>query len=105
MKQVETETCRIAARCLNQILNQYARSDVDATRNEGATKVMAGWAVQQIAIDTLADRRVHCADKPSKAEAAEALKWLLLDVPNNLSRGQINKAASLVESMSDSGAN
>ena len=91
---------RAAARRLTEIFNIYVRHDVDVSTDKGATMVIAGWAVQQIAVDTLADRPVYCADKPTKAQAAEALEWFVLDVPNNLTLEQADEALWILRALS-----
>jgi hypothetical protein len=103
-EQVEKAMRYLAARRLARILSHYWRLDVDLTTCEGATKVMAGLAVQQIAIDTLADRPVYCPDKPTKAESAKVLEWLLVDIPNNLTPEQVDEARRIVYSLSASQA-
>ena len=88
------------ARRLNRIFNHYARQDADATTRRGALKVLCCWAVQEIALNTLADPPVNCQDKPTKMEAADALKQLLVNVPNNLTPEHVSEALALVRSMS-----
>jgi hypothetical protein len=100
LKQSEKQMRRRAARRLNRIFNHYARQDVDATTRQGALKVLGCWAVQEIGLNTLADRPVHCQDKPTKMEAADALKQLLVNVPNNLTPEQVSEALGLVKLMS-----
>ena len=100
LKQSEKEARRRAARRLKRMFDHYARQDVDASTKRGALKVLGCWAVQEIALNTLADRPVHCQDKPTKMEAADALKQLLIDVPNNLTPEQVGEALGLVKLMS-----
>lgn len=97
--QSDKVACRKAVRRLEQIFSRYYRLDVDSTTTKGATKVLASFAVQQTAIDTLADRSVDLPDKPTKIEAADALSLLLVEVPNNLSAARVEEALTLLKSL------
>lgn len=97
---VELLMRRAAARRPTRIFKTYARLDVDATTKEGAEKIIAGWAVAHMAIATLADRPVTIIDKPTKDEAADALAYLLIEVPNNLPSEQVHEALRVVDFLS-----
>jgi len=84
---------RIALGRLERTFNIDARTDVDESpfSGDGAT-IIATQHVWKIAIDTLARRHVPIADAPSLLEAADRLRELLVDAPNNPSRVQKKKA-------------
>ena len=88
---------RIALGRLERTFNIYARTDVDESPySDDNTKIVATQAIWQIAIDTLAGRQVPLADAPSMLEAADRLRELLVEVPNNLSRVQKKKAIDAI---------
>ena len=78
-------------------LGIYARTDVDESSFSGdSATIIATQDIWRIAIDTLAGRHVPIADAPSLLEAADRLRELLVDVPNNLSRIQKKKAIEAI---------
>ena len=88
---------RIALGRLERTFNVYARTDVDESPfSDDSTTIVATQGIWQIAIDTLAGRHVPIADAPSMLEAADRLRELLVDVPNNLSRVQKKKAIEAI---------
>lgn len=88
---------RIALGRLERTFSIYARTDVDESPySDDNTTIVATQVIWQIAIDTLAGRHVPFADAPSRLEAADRLRELLVDVPNNLSRVQKKKAIEAI---------
>jgi len=88
---------RIALGRLERTFNIYARTDVDESPFSGDSRtIIATQAIWRIAIDTLAGRHVPIADAPSLLEAADRLRELLVDVPNNLSRVQKKNAIEAI---------
>jgi len=88
---------RIALGRLERTFSGYARTDVNQSPfSDDDAKIVATRAIWQIAIDTLGGRRVPIAGAPSMLEAADRLRELLVDVPNNLSRLQKKKAIEAI---------
>jgi hypothetical protein len=88
---------RIALGRLEKTFDIYARTDVDESPFSGdSTTIVATQAIWQIAIDTLAGRHVPIAEAPSMLEAADRLRELLVEVPNNLSRVQKKKGLEAI---------
>ena len=88
---------RIALGRLERTFNLYARTEVDESpySGDGGT-IIATQVIWRIAIDTFAGRHVPFADAPSLLEAADRLRELLVDVPNNLSRVQKKKGIQAI---------
>lgn len=77
---------RLALNSVVTAFQGYRRRDLRALAREKRAKAFgATRIVFKVAIDTLADRPVDCDDPPTKLEAADWLKRLVVDVPNNLS--------------------
>lgn len=77
---------RLAVNSIIIAFEGYGRRDLRTfTREKRAKAFGATWILFRVAIDTLADRPVDCDDPPTKLEAADWLKQLVVDVPNNLS--------------------
>jgi hypothetical protein len=88
---------------LKQIFKQYVRLDVNFSTKEGSRKLLATQTLYLMAINALAKQPVCSPDRPSKKTAARALKWLLLEVPNNLPPDVASDAAEVVELMAGVG--
>jgi len=75
----------------------FTRTDVDESSfSDDSMTIVATQGIWQIAIDTLAGRHVPITDAPSMLEAADRLRELLVDVPNNLSRVQKKKTIEAI---------
>ncbi len=76
---------RLALNSIVVAFEEYERRDLRVfPREKRARAVSATGFVFKVAIDTLANRPVDCDDPPTKLEALNWLKRLVVCVPNNL---------------------
>ena len=96
-QRITAKVRRVALKRLERTFNGYARTDVnESSFSDEKMKIIATQGIWQISINTLAGRHVPIAEAPSILEAAERLRELLVDVPNNLSRLQKKKAIEAI---------